>query len=45
MKRIWTEQGIRGFYRGFMGYAMVHTFLNLIMIDMNVRSGYFNELA
>lgn len=42
IKRIWNDGGVRGFYRGFAGYALVHTFLSFIMIQMNIRSGYFN---
>lgn len=31
--RIWTTQGIRGFYRGFLGYAAVHSFMGLIILE------------
>lgn len=41
--RIYKTMGIRGFYRGFVAYAMVHSFLSFIMIDMNMRSGYFSQ--
>lgn len=42
IKRIWKSGKLFGFYRGFIGYAGVHTVLNGIMIEMNIRSGYFN---
>ena len=41
--RIYKTMGIMGFYRGFVAYAMVHSFLSFIMIDMNMRSGYFSQ--
>lgn len=28
-----------------MGYTAVHVFLGFIMIDMNVRSGYFKDMS
>lgn len=45
IKRIKNEIGLTGFYRGFLGYAAVHVFLGVIMVDMNVRSGYFSMSA
>jgi hypothetical protein len=45
VKRIWGSMGMWGFYRGFIGYGMVHAFLNLIVVEMNIRSGYFNLVA
>ena len=45
IKRIWNTGGIRGFYRGFMGYALVHSFLGIIIVDMNIRKGYFDQLS
>jgi hypothetical protein len=30
-----------GFYRGFIGYSIVHFFMATIMIEQNINSGYF----
>jgi hypothetical protein len=45
IKRIWGSLGIRGFYRGFIGYGMIHSFMSLIMVNMNMASGYFNQTS
>jgi hypothetical protein len=30
--RIWKSLGLKGFYRGFIGYSMVHFFMGTIML-------------
>jgi hypothetical protein len=42
-KRIWSEEGVKGFYRGFMAYGVVHLFMGALMLQVNLRSGYFYE--
>jgi hypothetical protein len=42
-KRIWHDGGISGFYRGFMAYGVVHLFMGALMVQANLRSGYFYE--
>ena len=44
VRRIWVGEGLRGFYRGFVGYGLVHTFLGTIIVDMNIRKGYFEQV-
>lgn len=44
MKRIWKILGIRGFYRGFLGYGIVHFFMGTIMLEQNLRTGYFDQV-
>lgn len=43
-KRIWRNLGIRGFYRGFFGYGLVHFFMGTIMLEQNIRTGYFDQV-
>ena len=43
-KRIWRSLGIRGFYRGFFGYGLVHLFMGTIMLEQNIRTGYFDQV-
>jgi hypothetical protein len=43
-KRIWRNLGIRGFYRGFLGYGLVHLFMGTIMLEQNIRTGYFDQV-
>jgi hypothetical protein len=33
-----------GFYRGFIGYGLVHFFMGIIMIEQNIRTGYFDQV-
>lgn len=41
IRRINQNGGIKAFYRGFLAYGIIHTFLGSMMIEMNMRSGYF----
>jgi len=43
VKRVWGQEGFRGFYRGFLAYGVVHLFMGVLMMQMNMRSGYFTE--
>jgi hypothetical protein len=43
-QRIWRSSGVRGFYRGFIGYALVHSFMGTIMLEQNIRTGYFDQV-
>lgn len=43
MRRVWGEGGVRGFYRGFLAYGVVHLFMGALMVQANLRSGYFLE--
>ncbi len=43
-QRIWKTLGIRGFYRGFIGYGFVHFFMGTIMLEQNLRTGYFEQV-
>ena len=42
-KRIYNEAGFKGFYRGFLAYAAIHSFMGALMIQGNLRSGYFDS--
>lgn len=35
--------GIREWYSGFGAYCMVHGFMGFMLIESNMRSGYFDE--
>ncbi len=39
--RIWKNNKILGFYRGFIGYTLVHVFMGALMLEQNIRTGYF----
>ena len=41
--RLWNEGGFLSFYRGFLAYTMVHLFIGALMVQANLRSGYFNQ--
>ena len=43
VKRLWTEGGLRSFYRGFLAHGGVHLFLGALMVQANLRSGFFLE--
>jgi len=43
VKRLWSEGSVKSLYRGFLGYAGVHIFLGALMIQANLRSGFFIE--
>jgi hypothetical protein len=43
-KRLWKLGHVKMLYRGFMAYGIVHTFLSGIMIQMNFRAGFFDEI-
>lgn len=43
-QRIWRSLGVRGFYRGFIGYGLVHFFMGTIMLEQNIRTGYFDQV-
>jgi hypothetical protein len=43
MRRVWNEGGIRQFYRGFAAYGVIHLFMGALMLQANLRSGYFYE--
>jgi hypothetical protein len=40
VKRVWAA-GASSFYRGFLGYSVVHLFMGALMVQTNLRSGYF----
>ena len=44
IRRIREKEGWKGFYRGFIGYGLVHTFLGTIIVEMNIRKGYFEQM-
>lgn len=39
--RMWREGGVKTFYRGFLAYGVVHLFMGGLMVQVNMRSGYF----
>lgn len=41
LKDIVTTQGLRGLYRGFACYSVVHAFTIALMVQINLRSGFF----
>ena len=43
IKRLWAEGNIKSLYRGFLGYSGVHLFMGALMIQANLRSGFFIE--
>ena len=43
IKRLWGEGGIKSLYRGFLGHSVVHLFMGALMIQANLRSGFFIE--
>ena len=43
VQRLWSEGGLRSLYRGFLAHSMVHVFMGALIIQTNLRSGYFIE--
>lgn len=41
--RLWHEGSVKSLYRGFLGYSGVHLFVGALMIQANLRSGFFIE--
>lgn len=41
--RLWNEGGIKSFYRGFIAHSIVHMFMGALMLQANLRSGFFIE--
>lgn len=41
IKRLWNEGGIKSLYRGFLAHSSVHLFMGALMLQANLRSGFF----
>lgn len=40
-REILANDGIRGLYRGFLSYSVVHAFTVALMVQINMRAGFF----
>ena len=42
MRRL-MRGGIRDWYGGFGAYVLVHSFVGIMLVESNLRSGFFDE--